>query len=178
MKGLTEVHVNHFNLSIFGSVHGKDKILMENITDDNLSLNNASAEYNRTFAVPENVWGLTYAEIFLNYSAKYGPATFGYELGYGFTMTYVENVYLKAIEDLLQSINSTFVTDFQMNLTQENLALLNQTYWELKQNITALQQSLGELDNTRMTVAILAVTTVFFVATTVYMVMRKPKEYW
>jgi hypothetical protein len=60
---------------------------------------------------------------------------------------------------------------FQMNLTAESLARLNETYWGLK-------GSSNELGNTRMAVAILVVTTVFFVATTIYLVMRKPKEYW
>ena len=58
-----------------------------------------------------------------------------------------------------------------MNLTAESLALLNETYWGLK-------GSSNELGNTRMAVGILAITTVFFVATTLYLVMRKPKESW
>jgi len=41
-----------------------------------------------------------------------------------------------------------------------------------------LQGSSNELGNTRMAVGILAITTVFFVATTLYLVMRKPKESW
>jgi len=48
---------------------------------------------------------------------------------------------------------------------------LNETYWSLK-------GSSNELGNTRTAVGILAVTTVFFVATTLYLVMRKPKESW
>jgi hypothetical protein len=37
---------------------------------------------------------------------------------------------------------------------------------------------MNELDNTRRVAVILAITTVFFVATTVFMVMRKPNESW
>jgi hypothetical protein len=65
-----------------------------------------------------------------------------------------------------------------MNLTVDNLAYINRTFWELQQNYTALQGNLNELGNTRMAVGILAVTTVFFVATSLYLVMRKPKESW
>jgi hypothetical protein len=65
-----------------------------------------------------------------------------------------------------------------MNLSTENLAYLNKTYWELQHNYTALQGSLNELDNTRSAVAALAITTVIFVATTIYVIMRKPKQYW
>lgn len=145
---------------------------MANITQNStFQLTNVPQLYNYTFEVPENVWDITYGEIMLTYSAKYATITVDYdELG-GFSMTYIENVYLKNLEELLDNLNITFRQSFQMNLTLENLAKLNETYWRL-------QGSAGDLDNTRKVVAILAITTVFFVATTVYVVWRKPKEYW
>jgi hypothetical protein len=63
------------------------------------------------------------------------------------------------------------------NLTS-NFEQLNQTYWELQENYTTMNGNMGELDNTRRLTTVLAITTVFFVATTVYLVMRKPKETW
>ncbi len=51
-----------------------------------------------------------------------------------------------------------------MNLTAESLARLNETYWGLKGGS-------NELGNTRTAVGILAVTTVFFVATTLYLLL-------
>jgi hypothetical protein len=122
----------------------------------------------------------------LTYSAKYEVVTINLEkLTCGFTMTNVENIYLKNIEEEFNALtntfklfNQTFWESFQMNPSAENLARLNQTYWELQQNYTAFRGNLNELDNTRMAVGILAVTTVFFVATTLYLVMRKPKESW
>jgi len=65
-----------------------------------------------------------------------------------------------------------------MNLTAENFALLNQTYWELHENYTSLKGSIGGFDTTRTAAIVLSVTTVFFAATTVYLMMRKPKQYW
>lgn len=190
LKRQTTVYVEYFNLSTFGFLNGTQKIIMANITDNNFPLGDAPQIYNCTFKVPEQVWDVTYGEITLTYNATY-TAEFGrLEIPYrnitiGFTMTYVENIYLKAIEEqlknlnaLFEQLNQTFWESFQMNLTMENLALLNQTYWELQQNYTALQGSLNELANTRSAVAVLAITTVFFVATTIYMVMRKPKQYW
>jgi hypothetical protein len=151
---------------------------MVNITENNFPLNVATKEYNRTIEVPENVWDVTYGEILLTYSANLGGLELRFpKLVCGFTMTHVENVYLKNIEEQLEELNSTFWECFQMNLTAENLALLNTTYWQLLQNYTALQGGLNELDNTRRVVTILAITTVFFVATTLYLVMRKPKQY-
>ncbi len=187
LEGLTVVDVKHLNLSIFGFSHGKDKTLMANITDNNFSLDDTSIkEYNYTFQVPNEVWDVTYGEISLTYFAKYftdiGDFNLRFsQLTFGFTMTHVANVYLEDIKELLESykqLNQTFRECFQMNFSAEDLTSLNQTYWELQESYTSFQGSLGELENTRMAVIILAVTTVFFVATTIFMVMRKPKQYW
>ncbi len=147
----------------------------------NITVNNFP--FNDTFTVPEQVWGVSYGEITLTYDVKYvmdqGPTiTIPYENFIGFPMTRVKNVYLETVEEQLRNLNSifeqlnqTFWQMFQMNLTEESLANLNETYWGLK-------GSSNELGNTRMAVGILAVTTVFFVATTLYLVMRKPRESW
>jgi hypothetical protein len=166
---------------LFGFSYGKDKVFLGNVTGSDFSLNSTSSRYDSfpfNVLVPDNVWDTTYGEIVLTYTAKYGPVRLDYDkLSSGFSMTYVENVYLKNIEELLTNLNSTFWQSFGLNLTLDNLALINRTYWELQQNMTALKGSLGDLDNTRRVVVILAITTVFFVATTIYMVMRKPREY-
>jgi len=166
LKRQTTVYMEYFNLSIFGFLNGTDKVIMANITGNNFSLTDASKEYNCTFKVPENVWDVTYGEISLTYRADIGGLELRFsQITCGFTMTHVENIYLKDVEEQLKNLKSTY-------------ELLNQTFWELKQNYTALQRSLNELDNTRRAVAILAITTVFFVVTTVYLIMRKPKEIW
>jgi len=175
----TNVHVEYLNLSIFGFINGTDKVLMANIIDNDFSLNNDSKGYNCTFLVPEQVWGVTYGEIVLTYSAKYGLVTVDIEkLTCGFTMTDVENIYLKNLASTYTQLNQTFWESFNMSLSPENLAQLNKTYWEYQQNYTSLQGTLNELNNTRQAAVALAITTVFFVATTVYLVMRKPKQYW
>jgi hypothetical protein len=175
-----EVNIKYFNLSVFGFINGTYKTMIYNITVNNFP-------FNDTFTVPEQVWGVTYGEITLTYDVKYvikqgniqTETTITYEnLTVGFAMTRVKNVYLETVEEQLRNLNSifeqlnqTFRQMFQMNLTEESLAKLNETYWGLK-------GSSNELGNTRMAVGILAVTTVFFVATTLYVVMRKPKESW
>jgi len=178
---LEEVNIKYFNLSVFGFVNGTYKTMIYNITVNNFP-------FNDTFTVPKQVWGVTYGEITLTYDV----ITYEYVPGQGtikkittyenfrvsFDMTRVKNVYLETVEEQLRNLNSifeqlnqTFWQMFQMNLTAESLARLNETYWSLK-------GSSNELGNTRMVVGILAVTTVFFVATTLYLVMRKPRESW
>jgi hypothetical protein len=184
MNPLLEVNIEYFNFSVFGFINGTYKTMIYNITD------NFPLPYERNFTcpVPEQVWGVTYGEITLTYYVKYvieqgnikTETTITYEnLTVGFDMTNVENVYLKKLENDLKSwiesyqqLNNTY---WQLNSTFEQL---QQNYTELQQNYTALRGNLNELGNTRTAVGILAITTVFFVATTLYLVMRKPKESW
>jgi hypothetical protein len=172
LKRQTSIYMEYFNLSIFGFVNGTYKVPMANITDPYFPgpFGDSPRQYNCTFPVPQQVWGITYGEITLTYNANYsiggdGSLLLPYNLTFGFTMTQVENVYLKTIESQLKSLQALFMQ-------------LNETFWQLQQNYTALKGNLDELGNTRMAVGVLAVTTVFFVATTLYLVMRKPRESW
>lgn len=174
---LEEVNINYFNLSVFGFINGTYKTMIYNITVDEFP-------FNCTFPVPEQVWGVTYGEITLTYDVTYviqqgnvqSKTTITYEnLKVGFAMTHVENVYLGTVEEQLKNLNSVFEQ-------------LNQTFWDyfnkdltpenLNETLRDVTGSSNELGNTRMAVGILAVTTVFFVATTLYLVMRKPRESW
>jgi len=196
-----DVYVDYLNISFYGYRHfryGLEKTTLNFACMMNNSLlgyHNAS-EQDYTMPIPNDVWDLTYAEIRLKYSIKASSPTEYDEI---FPITTMRNVLWEELEKKLEwwnethqllnttywQLNSTyelldqtFWESFQMNLSTENLAYLNKTYWELQHNYTALQGSLNELDNTRSAVAALAITTVIFVATTIYMIMRKPKQYW
>lgn len=159
IDGIIDVDLLHFNFSVYGFVQGEEKTLLANITGDNLKPYNAPIERSLTFNVPEQVWGKTIGELILTFKIEYGPFILDAdELPCRFDMTIVKNVYLENLESNFQS--------------------LNQTYWELMKNYTELQKSQNELSNTRIAVGVLAITTVFFVATTAYLILRKPKQYW
>jgi hypothetical protein len=165
LTGQTEVYVKSINLNIFGFLNGTNRILMANVSDGDFSLNNTVRQYNFTFRVPDWVWDTTYGEIDVAHSAKYGPVTLNNDgFVFGFTMTKVTNSYLQGLEQRFNELK-------QLN------EQLNQSYWDLERNFTALQGSVNELDNTRTVAAVLGITTVFFVATTLYLVLRKPREY-
>jgi len=187
------VYLDHLNLSVYGYSHfkyGLEKItlnatcIMQKIS---LVFNHTS-ECNYIVPVPNNVWDLTYAELRLKYAIK----SLSLEYNESFPITTVRNILWEELEEKLEllnqtyqklnntywqlnstveQLNQTFWLMFQMNLTAESLSRLNETYWGLK-------GSSNELGNTRMAVGILAITTVFFVATTLYVVMRKPRESW
>lgn len=160
------VDVKLLRLDLYGFLNGTVKVLIGNITRYNFPLNGTSSEYNGTFPVPDRVWGVTFGEITLNYEANLPLGIIlTNNATSGFYMTNVENTFLENLESSYTQLNDTYY-----NLTA-TYTLLNQTY-------TTLQGSMNELDNTRRVAVILAITTVFFVVTTVLMVMRRPRESW
>jgi hypothetical protein len=181
-----DVYVDYLNLSVYGYKHVEyalEKATLDSVSvieQTSLGYHNAS-QYSYTIAIPNDVWDLTYAELHLKYTASDELK----ERDETFSITTVRNVLWEELEENYQNLNNTywqlngtfeqlnqtFWQIFQMNLTEESLANLNDTY-------RGLQGSSNDLSNTRMAVGILAVTTVFFVATTLYLVMRKPKESW
>ena len=182
-----DVGVQHFNLEVFGFLNGTTELSMLNITDNNFFLNNTSKEYVNSTYVPSWVWGVTFGEISLTYNAS-GEGlvlTFPSVIN-GFPMTQVENTYLEGLETQntilqaqLKSLNESFqqLTNLFQNLTN-TFQLLNQNYTELYQDYTSVKGSVGDLDNTQRVATVLAVTTIVFLVTTVYLVMRRPKEAW
>ena len=171
MKPLeAKVCIEYFNFSVFGFVNGTLKTIMPlhpNVTDDNWSPS-LPYEHNFTCQISEQVWGITLGEITLNYNVTYTypeeVITRWYNFKLVFDMTYVENIYLEQLKQI-------FHDQLGKDLTPENL---NETLLEYKQ----LKESQNELGSTRMVVGILVITTVFFAATTLYLILRKPKEYW
>jgi len=160
-----QVYVKNFSLSIFGLLNGTDKILMAKTSATDFWLNNASRTFNLTsFPVPDWVTGKTYGEITLAHQVIVST---------GLTTTTINN--------------DGFVCDFPItDIKNVYLDKLLQDYEQLSLNYTALDKKLNDtlqsnasgLDNTRTVAAVLGVTTVIFVATTMYLILRRPKQYW
>jgi hypothetical protein len=172
-----DVTLNSLNLSIHGFKSGKDKISLGNfsVTEATQLVYHQTIEYNHTMAIPADVWGTTYAELSFEYANVGGT----HEVERGFSMTLIRNVYLEDLERQFGDLNAShqqLISEYmQLNGT---FAELNQTYWDLRQNYTSLQGVANALDDTRRVSVILVIVAVFFVATTIYLVMRRPKEQW
>ena len=176
--------MDSITISVYGFKYGREERPLLNSTsliEDISLIFNHTSQWNHTLNIPNDVWDPTFAELHLKYSIMGTP--FGDDPN--FSITIVRNVYLEELESMFQSLNETygllnqtFWECFQMNLTAENFALLNKTYWELHQNYTSLKGGMGGFDTTRTAAIVLSITTVFFAATTVYLMMRKPKQYW
>ena len=164
--------IEYLYLSVYGFRGGQEKILLTNITHITkkpLDFEDVS-QGNYTVHIPNDVWYRTCAELHFKYAIK----EMVYAYTDGFTMTAVKNIKMEELENALGSLNESYR---QLNETyrelQQNYTSLNQTYWDLKGG-----SNIGELETTRSIMVVLAITTVFFVATTIYLVMRKPKQYW
>lgn len=184
-----EIKIALMNLTIYGFINGTEKVKVYTKSLGNFALTKAET-YTDSFRVPEWVWGVAYGEIALNYNVtvvdQFGKHEYVFQnIVLGFTMTRIENVYLKSIEEQLASLrnaferlNQTFVECFGRNLTRNELLNLNQTFWQLKQDYESLKDVRSELDNARTAMVFLAVVAIFFVATTAYLMFRKPKGYF
>jgi prefoldin subunit 5 len=186
------VHVDYFNFSIYGFRNGTDKtfLAVENIMNNiSLTYNNAT-EYNLSVQVPVDVWGATFVKLVFKYTIVDWSSP---EHDVSVAVTHVRNTYLENIASSLSNLTASYqnlseryqqlsgnYSELQQSYQDLNNSYrqLNQTYSELQQKYSVLEGSANELDNTRRVVAILVVTTVFFVATTLYLVLRKPKDYW
>jgi hypothetical protein len=171
------VKINHLNVSIYGFRNGVDKTLLDTIVLwENTSLvYHEIYQRNQIVHVPDDVWDAMYVDMQLEYSimgSLEGDTP-------SFSVTVVKNTLLEQLKEQLESVNEAL-----QNMTS-TFQQLNETYWRLHQNYTNLEKnytslngSLIELDTTRRVVAIFIVTTVFFVATTFYLILRKPKSYY
>jgi hypothetical protein len=166
-----DVTMNDLNLSVYGFRSGREKISLSNFTSFSEAtplVYHQTTECNYTVIVPSDVWDATYAELCFSYATVDNDHT----VRRSFSMTLVRNVYLENLEQQYSSLNASYQ---QLNST---FSELNETYWDLKQNYTDLQGITNTLDNTRIVTVILAITTAFFVVITIFLIMRKPKEYW
>jgi hypothetical protein len=188
LEAQANVSVEYFNLEVSGFLNGTTEVSMLNITDSNFFINSPSSkEYVNSTYVPNSVWGTTYGEITLNYTvSEPGYSSTFPNFTSGFPMTQVENTYLEGLETqntvLQHQVNSLNDSFQQLTTLYQNLSStfvqFNQTYVQLYQNYTSLKGSVGDLDNTRRLTTVLAVTTIIFFVTTIYLVIRRPKESW
>lgn len=157
------VKINYLNFTVYGFLKGEEQIPLNttSILMDELLSFDETREYDYDILIPNDIWSATFGELRLSYAI----ADDSYKRNAGFPMTIVENTYLSELEQQLVSLNETYQQ-------------LSNNYTSLQQDYESLKGNLGQLESTRQAVIALAVVTIFFVATTVYLIMRKPKQTW
>ena len=160
-----------FNMSVYGfKLSGPEEAaLYSAVLASNVPLVfNQTIDKTYVVPVPSDVYGPVFCRLYVKYVIADEPVL----RKEGFAITSVRNIYYENLKNDFQQLNQSYQ---QLN---ETYGQLNQTYWELQENYTNLLKSMTDLSNTRMLATVFLVTTVFFVATTLYLTLRKPRESW
>ena len=171
--------IDYLYVLIYDFKSGQEKTLIKTITlvENGTGYDpETNKNYTQSYEVEigKDAWDVTYGEISCQW--KFGGHTF-YIYNDGFTMAYVRNIEMEKLMEQLTNKTQEY-NALSQNYTELNQTYtqLNQTYWDLKFNKTSGTET--QLDNTRIAMVIFIVTTVFFAATTLYLVTKKPKQYW
>jgi len=123
--------------------------------------------------IPDYATNVLYGKMILKWTVKGTEESTVYEREPTFIMTYLRNPELERLRSKVPELERENA-ELKGNLTD-----LNNTLTELLNNLTDIENRYeGELSGTRSVATILVITTIFFVATTAYLFMRKPKQYW
>lgn len=164
--------VSYLYVTIYDFKSGQEKIQIATLTlvKKGSGYNPQNNEtYTQTYEVEisKDAWDITYGEISCQWKL---PGHDYYISNDGFAMTYVWNVKMDEFKVKLENKTQEY------NKLWQNYTQLNQTYWDLAANETLGTEV--ELGNTRLAMIIFIIATVFFAATTIYLMVRKPREYW
>ena len=172
IKALVNLAINRVAIELYSFNDSKfgDAIYVEKET----SLSSGES-LNKTLNVTicEQASNIVYGKLILEWTKK---GTEGWEnIGRAptFIMTFLRNSELERLRNKVPELEKENA-ELKGNVTD-----LNNTVAELLNNLTDIENRYeGELGGTRNAITILVIITIFFVATTIYLFIRKPKQYW
>lgn len=147
------------------------------------SLNETSYE----IKIPDYATNILYGKLILRWTVEGTEESTTYEREPTFIMTHLRNPEVENLRSKVSKLKeenaelNENITDLNNTIADldNTIADLNSTLTEILNNLTDVEKRYeGELSGTRSVVTILAITTIFFVATTAYLFLRKPKQYW
>jgi hypothetical protein len=116
--------------------------------------------------IHEQASNIVYGKLILEWTKKGTEEGETIEKEPTFIMIYLRNPELESLRSKVPEL-------------EENVTKLNRTLTDALNNLTDLENRYeGGLSDTRSVLTILAITTIFFAVTTVYLFTRKPKQYW
>jgi hypothetical protein len=123
--------------------------------------------------VPASAFNVIYCKLTLVWTEMGTEESNTYTRQTTFIMASVYNPELERMRDLLPKLQ------IQNAILRRNMTEMNDTLTQALKDLTdAKNRYEGDMSNTRSVVTLLGITTVFFVATTVYLIVRKPKDYF
>ena len=122
--------------------------------------------------IPDYATNVLYGKMILKWTVKGTEESTVYEREPTFIMTCLRNPELERLRNKVPELEKENAE------LKENVTDINNTLTELLNDLKDIENRYeGELSGTRSVITILAITTIFFVATTAYLFLRKPKQY-
>jgi len=174
IKALVNLTINHVAIELYTFNDSKfdDVIYVEKESQVPLS-SGKSLNKTSNFTIHEQASNIIYGKLILEWTKKGTEGRVTIEKEPTFIMAYLKNSELEKLRSKVPELEKENVE------LKENVTDLNNTLTDLLNNLTdAKNRYEGELSGTRSVITILAIITVFFVATTAYLFIRKPKQYW
>jgi hypothetical protein len=140
-----------------------------------MSLSGGQPPYKISYdaTVPASAFNVIYGKLTLDWKEMGTEESNTYTRQTTFIMASVYNPELERMRDLLPKLQ------IQNAILRRNMTDMNDTLTQALNDLTdARNRYEGDMSNTRSVVTLLGITTVFFVATTVYLIMKKPKDYF
>jgi hypothetical protein len=158
------------------TMNGEKFATIEFISYSNpLFLSGGQSPYKTSYdaTVPTSAFNVIYGKLTLNWTEMGTEESNTYTRQTTFVMASVYNPELERMRDLLPKLQ------IQNAIQRRNMTDMNDTLTQALNDLTdAKNRYEGDMSNTRSVVTLLGITTVFFVATTVYLIMKKPKDYF
>ena len=127
--------------------------------------------YNET--IPGSALNVVYGKLSLVWTEMGTEESTAYTRQTTFIVASVYNPELQRLTDLIPKLQK------QNAILRRNVTDVNDTLAQTLNDLAdAKNQYEGDIGNTRSVATLLGVTTVFFVATTAYLIMKKPKDYF
>jgi hypothetical protein len=144
--------------------------------DYNNSMSLSSGQTTETsynITIPDYASNIVYGKLILEWIETGTEESNTYERNSTFIATSLKNLELERLRSKVPELEKENA-DLKNNVTE-----INNTLTEALNNLTdTTNRYEGEASGTRSVITILAITTIFFVATTLYLVLRKPEQYW
>jgi len=174
IKALVNLTINHVAIELYTFNDSKfDDVTYVNRESQVALSDGKSLNKTCNFTIHEQASNIIYGKLILEWTKKgtEGWETIGKEPT--FIMAYLRSSELEKLRNKVPELEKENVE------LKENVTDLNHTLTDLLNNLTDLKNRYeGELTGTRSVIIILAVISVFFVATTAYLFIRKPKQQW
>lgn len=174
IKALVNLTINHVAIELYTFNDSKfDDVTYINRESQVALPCGKSLNKTCNFTIYEHASNIVYGKLILEWTKKGTEGSVTIKSWPTFIMAYLRSSELEKLRNKVPELEKENVE------LKENVTDLNNTLTDLLNNLTDLENRYeGELSGTRSVITILAVITVFFVATTAYLFIRKPKQQW